>query len=121
MMRLSDYKGAEAFELWADIIEPISAIFSDENVEKVAKKRGASQFEVAQAALKSHANEVIQVFERIDPEPVTGANCMGRMLLLIADLASDPVIAPFFGPAGQAMTAFVSTGSATENTKESEK
>lgn len=118
MKRLSDYKGVEAFELWADIIEPISAVFTDKDVEAAANSEDGTSMDVAKIALKKHADDVIRIFERIDPEPVTGANVMGRMLMLIADLMRDPVIAPFFGYAGRAAMAFVASGSAMENTAE---
>lgn len=118
MKRLSDYKGAEAFELWADIIEPISAVFTDKDVEAAANSEDGTSMDVAKIALKKHADDVIRIFERIDPEPVTGANVMGRMLMLIADLMRDPVIAPFFGYAGRAAMVVVASGSAMENTAE---
>ena len=90
-------------------------------VEAAANSEDGTSMDVAKIALRKHADDVIRIFERIDPEPVTGANVMGRMLMLIADLMRDPVIAPFFGYAGRAATAFVATGSAMASTAEDEK
>ena len=35
MKKLSDYKGDEAIELWADLLEPMTEILGDKDIAKI--------------------------------------------------------------------------------------
>lgn len=120
MVRLSDYQGDEAIELWADLLDPISAIFSDADVAKVVKS-GQSKVTIAKEILKKHKAETEQILLRIDPEPLDGLNIVVRLVLLITEIGQNEEIRPFFGYAAQEKTASESSGSAMENTEAEEK
>lgn len=67
-MKLSDFKGEEAIEVLADIIEPISNIATDEQVKEAF--RANSKMKVAQAILRNHPKEIIEVLARLDNKTV---------------------------------------------------
>ena len=75
MRKLSDYKGDEAIELWADLIEPIAMILADKSMEATIKS-GKPKIVVAKEILKAHKKEATEILLRIDPEPLTGLNIM---------------------------------------------
>lgn len=100
MKSLRDYEGEEAFELWADLMEPIVKILQDDNVKDVLNS-GASKIRIATVILKSHKAEAAEIMERIDPdEPVNGLNIIIRLMRLLTEIGSDPVLASFFGLPG---------------------
>ena len=120
MKRLSDYQGEEAFELWADLMEPLVSIFQDTELRKIFDGRH-SYLDMVGAVLKDHKGEVAAIFKRIDPEPIDGSNLIGRLLVMLGDIAKDPILGSFFGLAGPVKTQNDSSGSAMENTVESVK
>lgn len=119
MKRLSDYKGDEAIELWADLLEPLSTILSDEKVQGVIKS-GKSKMIIAKEILKSHKKEALEIMMRVDPEPIDGMNIILRLIGLLADIGQNEEIRSFFGFAVQETTESESSGSATENTEVAE-
>lgn len=120
MKKLTDYKGEEAFELWADLMQPLMTIFQDVGMKKFLDGKH-SYLDMAAGILRDHKSEVAEIFTRIDPEPIDGSNLLGRLLVMLGDLAHDPVIGSFFGLAGPAKTPSGSSGSATESIKDAEK
>lgn len=120
MIRLSDYKGEEAIELWADLLDPISKIFSDSDIAKVVKS-GKSKVFIAQEILKKHKSEAEAILLRIDPEPLDGLNIVVRLIALLAEIGNNEEIAPFFGYVAQEKMEKESSGSAMENTEAEEK
>lgn len=69
-MKLSDYKGEEALEVLADIIEPAAEIFSDKEVVD-GFKNPAKRLKAVSVALRKHKKPVIALLaalERKDPE-----------------------------------------------------
>lgn len=120
MVRLSDYQGEEAIELWADLLDPISAIIGDANIAKVIRS-GKTRISIAQEILKRHKEEAEKILLRIDPEPLDGLNIVVRLLSILAEIGSNEDIKPFFGYAAQEQTGKESSGSAMENTKAEEK
>jgi len=79
MKRLSDYKNDEALELWGDIIEPMSAIITDEEVRKTFQS-GTNITTIVKMMLKKHPKEVSKILLRIDPEPFDGVNVIARLV-----------------------------------------
>lgn len=113
MKMLSDYKGKEAFELWIDLADPMLVILQDKDVVETAKKE--TMLKVLGVVMKNHGDEVQKIFERIDPEPVDGANLIGRLLVLLGEIVQDPVFGSFFGLAGLGAMQKELSGSATES------
>ena len=117
MKKLSDYQGAEAIELWADLLEPFMTIFTSEKV-KSGFTKGLPAMDLATIVLKSNPKEAEKILLRIDNTPVNGVNVLMRLMALINDMISDEDAQSFFGFAAQAKEADVSSGSATENTED---
>ena len=119
MKRLSDYKGNEAIELWADLLEPITRIFQDKNVE-TAMKSGKAVFQIAGEILKTHSKDASEMLLRIDPTPLDGLNIVLRLAELVKEIGEREELRAFFGYTPQAMMDKESTGSPTESTEAEE-
>lgn len=104
MKKLSDYQGEEAIELYADLIEPISAIFTDDEIKEMRKTKGVSMLNIASVALKKHPKEIENILLRIDPEPIDGANILKRLMILLSDIGKTDGLQDFFPSAGQENT-----------------
>ena len=115
MKKLSDYKGDEAIELWADLLDPISTILTDEGVRK-AVQSGQPKITIVKEILKNHKKEAIDVMLRIDPEPIDAINLVLRLAGVVADLGKYPGIKSFFGYAEEGQTDSESGGLPTANT-----
>ena len=56
MKRISDYKDGSAIELWADLLEPLGAIFADEKVIEVMNGK-QSVMKIVSTIFKTHKEE----------------------------------------------------------------
>lgn len=119
MKKFSDYKGDEAIELWADLLDPLTAIFTDDDVRKVVQK-GESKIQIAKTLLKNHKSEMVQIMLRIDPEPIDGLNIVTRLIALLSEIGQNEEIKAFFGFAEEVKTDKGFSGSAMENTEAEE-
>ena len=63
-MRISDYHGEEALDLFADLMFPASEILADKEVVSLA--RSGQVFRSVQKAIKGHKKEVIEILARIE-------------------------------------------------------
>lgn len=120
MKRLSDYQGEEAIELWADLLDPLTEILSNEKVRKVVQS-GQPKLLIAKEILKSCRNEAIEILERIDPEPVDGLNIIVKLVGLLTEIGQNDEIKSFFGYAVQGKTDEGSSELPTESTEAAEK
>lgn len=116
MKKLSDYKDEAAIDLWADLLEYASVIFSDPEVRKVAN---GSKIKLAKTMLKLHKKEVCEMLLAIDDEPINGLNIVIRLVSILNEVGEDPALRDFFGMQSQNETQ-ESSGSATETTEEKE-
>ena len=114
MKKFSDYKGEEAIELWADILEPASAILGDERVAQMWQNK-TSPLIMAQQILKIHKKEAMEIVLRIDDTPINGLNIITRIVDVILEFANSPELKDFLSLQGQGISN-VSFGSVTENT-----
>lgn len=125
-MKLSDFKGEEALDVLADIIEPLSSILGDEEMREVAKDGAEKGKKVPpivyiKIALKKHKKEVIEVLARLENKPVQEykkeVNLMTLPMALLS-LVNDPEIQNLFTLQGQTeITQLASSGPAMENTE----
>jgi len=116
-MRLSDIKGEEAFDVLADIIEPVTAIVADPKVKILWD--GGKKTDVIKLMLKDHRKETVRILAALDGEDEEGYLEKFNILTLplaLLDLFNDEEFIALFPSAGQTPT---SSGSASENTKES--
>ena len=119
MKRLSDYKGDEAIELWADLLEPLTIILGDPEIKKVMES-GKPIMLMAKEILSLHKVEVVDILARIDDTPVDGLNLIVRLMNLLAEIGENESTKSFFGFAAQAKTDSESGGSLTESTEVAE-
>lgn len=120
MKKFSDYKGDEAIDLWADLLEPITNIISDPEVKKVVTS-GQPKLVIAKTLIKNHKNEAVEILLRIDETPIDGLNLLLRLIELLADIGEVPEIKSFFGFAAEEQTDIESSGSPTESIEAEEK
>ncbi len=123
-MKLSDYKGEEALDVLADIIEPLALILADKEIGELAGKQGTPVIAYVKPILKNHKKEIIQILARIENETVeefTPKMTVFTLPLKIVDLINDPEIANLFLSQEQnQVTLFASSSPATETTEAKE-
>lgn len=125
-MRLSDYKGEEALDVLADIIEPLTFILADEDIQKmrqeaVEKKKTVPMIKFVAPAIKNHKPEIIQILARLQnqtEEEYRAALSLATLPLQVLEFINDPEIQQFFTSQSQSPeTSPASSGSATETTE----
>lgn len=95
-MKLSDYKNEDAVEVIADIIEPLSVIFTDEEIKNEKNKMKA----IAKA-LKKYKKEVIQILARIDGVSVNEYECNALTLpIKVLEVMNDKEVQDFLESLG---------------------
>lgn len=123
-MRLSDYKGEEALDVLADIIEPLTAIFADEEFRDLTKQKNTPVVKFVKPMIKNHKKELIEVLARLENKPVEeykqGLTLM-TLPLQVLEFINDPEIQNLFHSQSQTeQKPSASTGSAPENTEAKE-
>lgn len=118
MKKLSDYKGTEAIELWADLLEPAAVLLADKQVQEL-RKQNVTVAGIAAYLLKEYSSEVQQILLRIDPQPLTALNMIVRLVDVMLECMNDPDMASFFALQAQ-MTTEEFSGSAMVNTVDAE-
>lgn len=120
MKKLTDYTGDAAIELWADLLDPLSVILTDEAIRKVVQS-GKSKMDIVKEILKKHKKEAVEILLRIDNTPIDGLNIITRLMALLSDIGQNDEIKGFFGYAEQDQEDKGSSGSPTENIEAQEK
>lgn len=116
-MTLSEIKGEDAFDVLADILDPLSAISTDEEVSRVYKTE--TRLELVKLLLKKHKREVLEIMAALDRTPVDEYEVsLVTLPAKVLELINDPALKGFFPSPEQKET---SSGSATENTEVAEK
>lgn len=96
MAKFSDYKNEDAIELIADIMEPLSVIFTDDEIKNEKNKMKA----VAKA-LKKYKKEIIQILARIDGVSVDKYECNALTLpIKVMEVINDKEIQDFLESSG---------------------
>lgn len=119
MKKLSDYKGEEALELWADLLDPFIEIVGDENIGSMLRAGKPPVF-TAKEILKNYKEQATQIMLRIDPTPINGLNVLIRLASLVSEVMKDPTVKSFFASAPEERKDETSSGSVTESIEESE-
>ena len=118
-MGFSDYQNEDAIDLLADLLEPASVIFSDKDLQFMAKQ--GNTFKIARLAMKKHKKELLEILARIDGVPVDEYKVTAPALIMkLITLMNDKDMMRFFGLAATSGSGASST-SVTETTVESEK
>ena len=130
-MRLSDIKGDRVFDVIADIIDPIANIASDETAsslfkrEKLPEGMTAKEFllerarKAVPALLRGHKSDIITVLATIEgvyADDYRASLTLAKLMQDTAELLTDEAFGELFISAQSG----TSSGSAQENTVESE-
>lgn len=114
MKRLSDYTGTEAFELWADIFDPVFKIISDDKVKKYTAGKDISVQEASKVILKKYPKEAYAILSRIDPD-INGANLFPGLVIFVTEMTLGDSARTFFRSAEPEKSDKEPSGSATES------
>lgn len=120
-MKLSEYKGEQALDMLADLIEPAAAIMADKEISN-AVKANLPKIKIVKTAIKNHKPEVIEIMAILDGEdPKEYAEKVNLFTLpaKLLEILNDPDLMSLFTLQGQNKEE-TNSGSATENTEESE-
>lgn len=123
MRKLSDYKGEEAIDLLADIIEPMALILADKSIRAMVENKDEKVpiIKLVKPLLKSHKKELIEILARVAEMPVEEYEKTISVFTLpiqVMDLINDPMVQSLFTSQSQtAVTSLTSFGSVTENTE----
>lgn len=118
MKKLSDYKGEEAIELWADLLDPFVAIVGDKKIAGIIRSK-KPPLEIAKEVLKSYKKEATQILLTIDDTPLDGFNIIVRLVDVINEFATNKTMMSFFGSQAEGKEQKKPSGLPTENTEES--
>lgn len=120
-MRLSDYKGEEALDVLADIIEPLANIIADAEIQELSKKPNTPIIAMVKPAIKNHKGDLIAILARLENMPVEEYSKKMNLLTLpkqVMELLNDPEVQSLFFSQGEShVTSLASSSSATENTE----
>lgn len=128
-MRLSDIKGDRAFDVIADIVDPVAAIAQDADVKAMFKRTAlpeganARDFVIERirkglpSLLRNHKNELITILATIadvSPDEYVEGLSLAKLLADCFELLTDDTFIGFFT---SAQSDQLSSGSAPENTE----
>ena len=122
-MRLSDFKGEEALDVLADIIEPITSIISDADVQKLSKKKGTKPVEYVKPMIKNHKKELIEILARLDRKSVeeyTENLSLVTLPMQVLDLINDPEVQSLFHSQEETKVTQLASSSPAMETTEAE-
>lgn len=112
-MKLSEFKGEDALDLLADIIEPAAEILSDKEIAEIYRS-GGKKTALVKVAIKNHKKEVIEILAAMDGVPAEEYSCNVLTLpMKLLEILNDKELIQFF-------TSAVQTGGATSSTSPTE-
>ena len=113
-MYLFEAKGSAAFELVADLFEPISEIAQDKEILVCVQTKQRAKAIIF--AIKNHAQSLNKILALCNGVPEEDYNkSVPEMMADIMKIVNHPIIAELFS--SQAQNDTTSFGSATENTE----
>ena len=119
-MKLSEYKNEDAINLLADLLDPISELFTDKSVIAIFNNKEASKIEQIQVMLRSNPKAIIKMFAILDNKAVEEVSySIPEMIAKLYEIMQDTDLTSFFKSQAQ-NEAQQSSGPATETTKETE-
>ena len=120
-MKLSDYKGEEALDVLADIIEPLANIITDEEIQALAKDDKTPILAMVKPAIKNHKKDLIEVLARLENVSVEEYKETMNLITLpkqVLELLNEPEVHDlFFSQEQSEVTSLTSSSSAMENTE----
>ena len=120
-MKLSDFKGEEALDVLADIIEPLTSILSDKEIQALSKKKNTPVMKFVKPAIKNHKKELIEVLARLNKQTVEEYEKNISLVTLpmqVLELINDPEVQSLFHSQEESrITSLASSSPAMENTE----
>lgn len=98
-MRLSDFKGEEAIDVLADIIDPITTILTDSEIQALSKKKDVPPIAYVKPMLKNNKQEIIEILARLNNKSVEEYTKSLSLITLpaqVMDLINDPELQKLF-------------------------
>lgn len=119
-MKLSEFKGEKAIEVLADIIEPITTILADEDVQKISRDATKSNASAVAVALKKYPKDILFVLAKLDnQDPETYNPNLVEIPKKILEALNDEDLKMLFTSQSQSVEE-TSSGSAMESTEETD-
>lgn len=115
-MKLSEYKGEQALDMLADLIEPAAAIMADKEISN-AVKANLPKIKIVKTAIKNHKPEVIEIMAILDgedPKDYAEKVTLFTLPAKLLEILNDPDLMSLFTLQGQ-NKGETNSGSATEN------
>lgn len=95
-MKLSEYKGEQALDILADIVEPAASIFADAEVRQIFES-GQPKLKAVRTIIKRHKPQVMEILAALDGEdPATYNPGLFTLPLRLIEILNDPELASFF-------------------------
>lgn len=114
-MKLSDYKGEDALEVLAELIEPAAEVFGDPEFRKIYNS--GPKVKAVKYALKQHKEPILYMLATLDGEsPETYRPGLLTLPAKLLEILNDPELVSLFQSQAQS-TDKTSSGPATENTE----
>lgn len=119
-MKLSDFKGEDALDVLADIIEPATEIVNDEEIKDAFSDEGKGKklAAVVKIALKKHKHAVLEILAACEQKPYdeyVQTVTVFTLPLKALEIFNDKELVAFF-QSSLGMSTGESSGDATENT-----
>lgn len=118
-MKLSEFKGDEALEVLADLVEPCVELFKDKELIRLVQK-GETRAKGIAKALRDHKDEVFTILAITEGETVEEYRKKANIMSLpkkLLEIFNDKELVGFLSEQAQ-MEAQTSFGLATESTEE---
>lgn len=114
-MKLSEYKGEQALDMLADLIEPAAAIMADPEIARLTRAQMPA-IKIVKLAIKNHKREVLEIMATLDGEdPKDYAEKVNLFTLpaKLLEILNDPELMNLFTSQGKTIETF--STSATES------
>lgn len=106
-MKLSEFKGEEAIEVLADLIEPASKIMSDTKIREMVKSK-ISDIKLVQHMLKEHSKPVLDMYCILNKTTAETATPI-TLTKAVLEMLNDEELKSLFTSQAQSMENGVST------------
>lgn len=120
-MRLSDFKGEEALDVLADIIEPLANIIADEDIQRLNKQENVPLIAMVKPAIKNHKRDLISILARLENMSEEEYEKTMNLITLpkqVMELLNDEEVKSLFQSQEKSeMTSSASSSPAMENTE----
>ena len=116
-MKLSDFKGEEAIEVFADLMEPVAKILADGEILDCIKKE-MPKVAIIKKIMKNHPHEIVEVMAILDKaDPETYEVNLFSIPIKLTEILADEAVTSLFTSQGRKEDK-ASSGSAMANTEE---